>query len=953
MPMLFSNPNFLVVLLIALPLAWWVGFPRYRYRRGRDTLALIFRTLLLLFVGGALAGVQIVQSVERQAVVFVLDASDSVGAGAIDTQIAYIESALQDKPIDDEWAVVVFGAQSAIDKPLSNIDQFAPIRTRIQGNQSDIASALQTAISLFPSDVRRRIVLMTDGVQTIGDAIAKAELADASGVEISYVPLVREALPDVRVVSLDAPERVVEGQTFDINITLSADSATQARLLLFSGSALISEQDIALNAGTTRYTLTQDGAQSGFLNFTAQIVPLGADGERVDAFSQNNQLASFTQITGAPRVLVVASDESEISALVPAMTQAGLQADVVTPSQLPADVVGLADYRSVIIANVPASDLNDQQMIAVDSWVRELGGGLVFIGGPDSFGPGGYYETTLEDTLPVETQIRDQQRIPQLTIVYLIDRSGSMAVTDDNGIPNLELAKRAIDLSLELLQPTDRAGVATFDTGGAWVANLQDVEDRRAIQALVGSLRPGGGTDILSGLSLVQVPLRDEPSERKHLILLTDGETNPSGLVAKTAELRDEEVTLTVIGLNGGTQVLQDMAQTGGGNFHPLTDLSNLPTILASETVLATRSYIVEEDFVPAVASTSPMLAGIQGLPVLRGYVATTAKDTSQVVLVGSEPFRDPILTGWQYGLGRAVAFTSDATSRWAESWLTWGDFTRWWGQVINWTITESANNNIETRISMAGERARISVDARSAEGTFLNGLILTANVVAPDGTSQSVTLQQIAPGSYEATFVPQEEGAYFVALQGADQAGETFNSVEGWVMSYSPEYTQSTLVDEALLTQIASMTGGRDLTDTASEVFAPTTEPRIATAPLAPLLLLLALLLLPLDIAVRRLLITRRDLALLWATITPERVASVEQAQRLSTLQQARDRARQRTAHSANANVTPTDLPSSPDNMPAPKPMSPRDYRRRTGGDASTVSALLKRKRDTPQDDD
>jgi Ca-activated chloride channel family protein len=273
------------------------------------------------------------------------------------------------------------------------------------------------------------------------------------------------------------------------------------------------------------------------LNFTAQIVPLGADGERVDAFSQNNQLASFTQITGAPRVLVVASDESEISALVPAMTQAGLQADVVTPSQLPADVVGLADYRSVIIANVPASDLNDQQMIAVDSWVRELGGGLVFIGGPDSFGPGGYYETTLEDTLPVETQIRDQQRIPQLTIVYLIDRSGSMAVTDDNGIPNLELAKRAIDLSLELLQPTDRAGVATFDTGGAWVANLQDVEDRRAIQALVGSLRPGGGTDILSGLSLVQVPLRDEPSERKHLILLTDGETNPSGLVGENRRI--------------------------------------------------------------------------------------------------------------------------------------------------------------------------------------------------------------------------------------------------------------------------------------------------------------------------------------------------------------------------------------------------------------------------------
>ncbi len=945
--MSFASPNLLGLLLIVLPLVAYIGFPRLPYRRQRDTLSLILRSVLVIMIVLALAGLQVVRPVDKQAVVFLVDASDSMGADLRAAQLDYIRDAVAEKPVDDEWAVVVFGADVSIDKPFSNVTTVAPLRSSVLGNNTDLADAIQTAISLFPADARRRIVILSDGRETVGDATARARLAQASGVEISYALFARPPQPDVRISDFTSPAQIAEGQAFDITVTVDAARATDATLLLYSANQIIGEQDVRLRAGANRYTVTRRSEQGGFLNFSAQVVVPNSD----DAFTQNNQLGTFSEIVGQPRVLLVANDPAAIVHLEPALAGAGVQVDSVLPANLPQDTGALALYESVLLVDVPAVDLSPRQQERLQTYVRELGGGLVVVGGPTSYGPGGYFQTTLADMLPLEMRIRDQQRIPQLTIAYLVDSSGSMAASYDGNVSLLDLAKQAIGISIDFLQPTDRAAVLTFDNQGALVAPFQNVEDTLTIKQQVGSLRPGGGTDIGVGVEIAESYMIAEDSQIKHLILMTDGGSNPVGLI-DTAERLNVElgITTSIIGLGDPVpQFLPAMAQVGGGNFHQVTDFGDIPNILAQETVLATRSYIEEGSYTPRQTALHPILEGIDALPNLNGYVATSDRQTARIILRGPEPYSDPLLATWQYGLGRTVAFTSDATSRWATNWIDWDGYSRFWAQVVDYSITENARNNIETRVVMRDDRATVIIDARDEDGAFLNNLQMQTRIIAPDNSTQVLTVQQTAPGRYAATFTPTSEGSYFVGINAQGRASDgtptSFNEITGWVMSYSPEYVNAA-PNENLLAQLAQITDGQDLGDNPTAVFAALTEPRTAIAPIAPWLLLAALILLPFDIAVRRLMITRRDIDRLRAALFGSQLGAAHQ-ERMSSLMQARQRARQRTQSGTvtrrthddddDGGGTGDDAPRRPPPQPAPP----------AAGDAvGTVGNLLRRKR-------
>jgi uncharacterized membrane protein len=928
--MLLATPSALLSLIIFLPIVWYIGFPRHAFRRWRDITSLILRTTIVILLVLALAGLQNVQAVDKLAVVFLVDVSDSMGTTTQDAQLAYIRESVAGKTPEDEWAVILFGENAVPESDFSIVQELEAFGSIPVTTHTDIANAIQTALSMFPPDASRRIVILSDGQATRGDAIARAQRASASGVEISYVPFFRDPAPDVRITAIDAPSRVAENQDFDISVSINAEAPTPATLLIFSSGSLIHEEALNLQDGDTRYTLTQTSQFSGFLDFSAQIVVPNEN----DNFSQNNQLSAFSQVVGPSRVLLVTGDDEETQFLLPALEQAGIIVDVIQPENLPINIPALANYKSVILANIPATDLANAQMELLDLYVKDIGGGLVVVGGPETYAPGGYFQTPLERTLPVEMQIKDQQRLPQLTIAYLIDRSGSMGQIGRSGVPNLELAKRAIVLSLDLLQPTDRAAIGTFDTGGAWVATFQSVNDNQLLIALTNTIRSGGGTDILAGLRLVERDIIEEPSEIKHLILLTDGGANPNGLVELSQKLNDEHgVTLSAIAIGKNpANFLQRMSVAGEGNFYQVDNVEQIPRIFTQETVLASRSYIIEDPFTPRQTGNNAIMDGINSLPPLRGYVATSAKTAAQKILSGSEPFSDPILTSWQYGLGRVVAWTSDATSRWANEWVAWDDFSRFWGQTVSWSINEGANNNLETRIIMENDQARIVVDARDNEGEFLNGLLLTSSQLSPDGNSRRVPLQQTAPGRYEVTFNPQTEGAYFLTINGSailDEEEITLTDINGWVMSYSPEYITREQ-DDTLLAQLADITDGGNLGETPTDVFLHNLGERQATSPIWETLVVIALLLLPFDIAVRRLIITRTDINRLWAYLAGRRTEQDERSERLEALLNVRERARESTGYGEEKPIDTVgqlrrqqsfsfDTPSDDDDTPKP----------------------------------
>ncbi|MEL6151083.1 MAG: VWA domain-containing protein, partial [Chloroflexota bacterium] len=758
-----------LVLLLLLPVAAYIGFPRYGYRRTRDLTSLVLRLIILLLMILAISGAQVVRSADKLAVVFLVDVSDSIDPATQDAEFAYVAEAMESMGINDSAGIVLFGTNAVVERQVNNVRELGEIQSAPVTSNTDLAEAIRLGLALFPADAARRMVILSDGRPTVGDTEAAAGLAAATDVQIDYVLFRPERSADVQVTDVSVPTTVGADQVFDLSISIEAEEETTAEVTVYASGEIILQDDVELNEGQNRRTFSLRAGESGFRDFRVQIDPAGED-----EFAQNNSLSAFSRVVGPPRVLIMATDPQEVQFIVPALEEAGLDVDLRAPDELPVGLVPLVQYDSIIIANVAARFLSNARMEAIDSYVKDLGGGLVFIGGPESYGPGGYFMTPLEDTLPVETRIRDQQRLPQLTLAYLVDTSGSMGAVGPSGVQNIELAKEAIIRSIEFLQPTDRAGAANFDTAGSWIANVQPVQDRRALQSLIATLRPGGGTDILAGMNLVAAELVQDPADRKHIILLTDGGANPAGLVELSEQIFEEaDVTTSVIAIGAGSaSFLDDMANAGGGNFYLIDNVAQIPTIFTQETVLATRSYIQEEEFFPQVTGISPILnaitdgSGQMSAPPLYGYVATTRKQTATTIMAGGE-YQDPILAQWQYGLGRSVAFTSDATSRWSADWVNWEGYSRFWAQTVEWTITDSADSNVEMRVEMDGEEARVIVDAREEGGEFLNGAGLQMSLVDPGLDSQQVELQQVAPGRYEASFTPGSEGSYILRLGG------------------------------------------------------------------------------------------------------------------------------------------------------------------------------------------
>lgn len=925
------NAPFALLLLLALPLAWAIGRPTNRQRWRREALSLALRTLLLALVVLALAGLALTQPTRKLAVIFLADYSDSVGSQNREYQRSLIAQALRGKSPEDTWGMVVFAENAAVDQQLTARDEAHPVGSVVETGNTNLAAAINTALGIFPADSTPRIIIFSDGLETQGSAAQAAERARAAGIEISYIPLERPILPDARVSSLGLPARIAQGQPFDVGLTVESDRPQTARLLLFLNGELLQEQVLNLDEGTNRYTFSQQINAPGFLNYTAELIVLE------DAYSQNNRLSAFSQVVGQPRVLLLAENEEEVQFVRPAIEAAGYEVVTLAPHMLPADTSALAGYRAVVIANVPATRFSQRQMERIASAVRDVGVGLLVIGGDSSFGPGGYADTPLEAVLPVESRIRDEERIPQLTIAYLIDSSGSMENSDDGIYSYLQLAQQAIIASLEMLQPSDRAAIGTFDSDGQWVARFQNVEDRRALQSLVAALRAGGGTDIRAGLRLVERDIAAETSPLKHLILLTDGGADARDLVDTAQRLNQQYgVTISTIGIGPRPPLfLERMAAVAQGRYYAITDASQIPNIFAQDTVLATRSYVVEGETEPVYSAISPIMSGISQPPILTGYIATTPRQTAQVILNAGEPYNDPLLAQWQAGLGRAAVFTSDGGSRWGANWLGWADFGRFWGQAISWVITDINSSGLEIAITEQGETARITLDARTEDGALINGAAFTGSLLSPDNTSEPLVFRQTNAGEYTAVFRPGDDGAYFVAIEG--QAGEArYTLREGWVKGYSPEYIQPA-APSTLLADIAAATGGQNLAANPAAAFAPPQTPRMAVVSLAPWLLLLAALLLPLDIAVRRVIITRSDLQRLRAWLRPTR--PVETSERMATLISAKQRTRQATA-------TPTDLPDTAPSPAAPPPAA-APAPRPTSGDGSTVGALLKKRRE------
>ena len=867
--MTFARP-LLLLLLPCMAFFAYLGWPKGRYGRGRAWAALTLRCLIVLLVILSLAGVQSVHGGHELAVVFLVDVSDSVPEVERERAFAFVKEALASMGPDDRAALVLFGADALVERPMTGMRELDEVASVPRTNQTDLERAIRLGLALFPSGAARRMVILSDGRPTVGQAEQAVRLARAQSVQVDVVPL-SPILPgrgqgagEAWLSDLSAPDRLHQGEEFTLSVTARATARTEAALTVLAGDKVVALfPQVRLNPGPNTFAIPLVAGEPGFTPLRAYLTPAA------DFYPQNNSLSTFVLVEGPPRVLVVAADPAESAHLQAALRAAGLEAEERTPGALPSDPAALAAYAAVVLVDTPGQALSLRAMAALQSYVRDLGGGLVAVGGPHAYGVGGWYDTPLEETLPVSMVVHDPQRFPPMSIVVVMDKSGSMGA-QEGGVQKIRLAGEAAARVAELINDLDEITVIAFDDRPADVIGPLPGSRREEVIGRVVRLQAGGGgIYVREGLQTALQYLADSERAVRHIILLADGsDSEHQEGVRELVEdqIAAQRVTLSTVAIGAGQDLrfLEEIAALGNGRYHFTDRAANLPVIFAQETQLAMRSYIVEEPFYPRQGSPSPILTAIEAVPPLAGYVATTARPAGRVLL--STHQGDPLLAAWQYGLGRALAWTSDATGRWAARWVTWDGFARFWAQVVRWTIVERADVPVEVAVALEEGVARVTVDALDESGAFVNGLDAEVSVVGPAGEATRVKLAQTAPGHYEGVFVPQAEGAYLMRLAGSLAGQQALALTTGWVMGYSPEYA-ALEGDPAYLARLAELGGGTVLEGPAG-AFAHTLRGTGTTRDLWPYLLGLATILLPFDVGVRRLALGRRDWERAQATV-------------------------------------------------------------------------------------
>lgn len=846
----FAQPAWLA-LIVVLALLVVLSIRRAGRAPFRQVAAGVLRILAFGVLVVALAGPLAGSRTRHPELVFALDVSSSVARESIAEALDFFNRARESPSARS--GLVVFGADAAVESLVrSGGEPLREITAHVERAGTDIGRAIEVAIGAFPAAAHRRIVLLTDGRENLGDARSAAAVARSLGVEIDVVALERSsAQKEIYVQGVTVPPRVRLHEPFNVQAMVRSSESARAHLAFMRNGVLLREFTIEIEPGMNVYSLVDQADTPGLLEYEA-IVNSDADSEPA-----NNRYQAFVQVSGAPRVLHVVDDPEAGRYVSAALRAQGLAVDEVPAGALPASLHELAGYDLVILDNVSGFDLSLAKMALLETYVRDAGGGVVMIGGDRSYGAGGYHGTPVEQLLPVAMNVKSEIMIPSLSVVFVLDRSGSMGskVQDEE---KLTIAKRAALSSIELLKPLDRVGVLAFDSGRDWVVPMTEVGVRRPIAERLRDLKVGGGTDLHPALEEAHRVMRREQAKVKHLIVLSDGLTEGErDFDPLAARIAADGITMSTVamGADADRALMARLATLGKGRYYRADDPRNVPRIFTSETMTITRDLIVEGDIRARRAYAGELIAGFgaDAFPVLGGYQRTYAKPAAQVLLAGRGD--DPLLVSWRYGLGKAVAFTSDLSGRWGRRWVEWPAFGRFVSQMARWTMRRSGTESFVPQFQWRGQRGEMSVDVLDRDDRFINGLKLEASVVDPSRLARRVELEQIAPGRYRGELWVPRAGRYTITLTGRDGEMQVGPRTFGLAVPYSSEYLDLG-VDRRLLRDIARIAGGRTLPLSGAGLSAVTALPPEASGPLSRVwwpYILAALIFLVAEVVARR----------------------------------------------------------------------------------------------------
>jgi uncharacterized membrane protein len=815
----------------------------------------------------ALMRLSVTQLSERVNVVFLLDVSHSIAAAAQQQALDFIRLVSQHKQADDGVGLVVFGDDAVVEQGVSSHFALSEITSQVAGTTTNIARALQVGMASFPAEGERRLVLLSDGNENAGTATDAGLIARALGVAIFALPLGRPAHePEVRVEKLIVPPHLKGGMPYRVEAVIFSTVETSASVELLREGTLVDRADVTLQPGKNRYQFPQYASTEG-----VQLYQVVVNSPR-DTIPDNNRLRAFTEVAGRPKALLVYDPPATASALAVALEQQGFEIQARSWQELPQTLSGYLDYEALIFDNVPSFGISVSQMDTLERYVRDMGGGLLMVGGEKSFGAGGYYRTPLEKILPVDMDIPTKMSLPSLCLVMVIDRSdsmgGSITGSQASGRPEerttkMEVAKIAAFSAMKLLNPFDQTGVLAFNADWDWTVPITEAGKREQIAGKLASLTHAGGTDLYKALQEGVRVLREVRAVKKHLIAMSDGLTPNMDFESLMQEASENNITVSAVALgkDADRTLMDAIAHWGHGRSYYTDDPLYVPRIFTTETILVSRGLLDEETFQAALQTEHPLLQDIPiaQAPPLYGYVVTYGKPAAEVLL--TTPKGDPLLAVQRYGLGRTAAFTSDLAQRWGKDWVRWTQFGPFAAQLMRWVQRQGVTEHVDVQVEMRAGEVFVQADVYDAEEHYVNHLDLhDSRVLLPNRQTMPLVLAPTAPGRYQGRFPMQGHGEYILTLSGKQGDKTIGPKTVGLTLPYSAEYLGLD-INYRLLNRLTQQTGGQVLraeapTEAVEALFANRGQQLTALHDYWPWFVLAALGLFLLDIAVRQVLL-------------------------------------------------------------------------------------------------
>jgi Mg-chelatase subunit ChlD len=767
------------------------------------------RSLVIAGVAIALARPSWVTEQSKVSTVMLVDVSDSVSDKQLEAAKKYVDD-FEAKQGDGNLQLVTFAEKPTVVRREDGKALSAGIKRHTgAGAGTDVQSAMQLAYGLYPDGYLPRMVMVTDGNQTAGDAAVEAYRAKELGVKVSWRTFDQDKTSEVRVVGVTVPEDIKVGQPYEVTAEVWSTEKQNVTLALQQDefpNPLEPQKTLELREGKNLIKFKSDAKHAGATTYRLRLAKFEHDTE-----SANNAAVITAPVKGRPSILYVEGgilrEPGSAGYLQRALEHENIDVTVRGPQGIPSSPKELEKYDLVLVSDVPAHLVGATQMEALDAYVSGMGGGLIMAGGEDSFGSGGYESTKIEQMMPVRfdsEKIKDQ---PDIALVLVIDRSGSMQGQ------KLEAAKESARVTAEVLSPQDYIAVVAFDSESTVLVKPTHASNRMRISNDIAKLTAGGGTNIYPGLKDAFEILQNINAKVKHVILMTDGEAPTDGLTELVSDMRASRITVSCVGVQGADRnMLQMISEAGEGRLYMVEDIGALPKIFMKETQEAQKSQLVEDIIKVRVAKQVEAIegTGVENAPPLHGYVSTKPKPTSETILISD--LGEPILARWRYGAGTSVAWTSDVKNRWSVDWIRWGGYPKFWAQVIRSSMRRKVYDSYDLSAKVGDGRAQVTVDAVDTGDKFVNELDTTLEVIDPatNKTIQKLPMPQTAAGRYTADFKIPKYGSFLLKATHQRNGKIVAESLGAAALPYPLEYLRTT-PDLEPLQHAARVSDGHD----------------------------------------------------------------------------------------------------------------------------------------------